>query len=209
VNNSNVIVWFGVLKVSEVINNSGFAATADSVGIMDGVDEGIFSWFTVNFLLGEFLSLKTYNKTFLSNLLYHWANLWTDRIGGPVSKTVAALDLGGGSTQITVASSPETLGFLPKEDIQNISLFHEGVPLYTHSYLGLGLQAVRKAVLTANQTDPKATVLESVCVNPVVQRDWGYGGVTYTIKYNKRTFIFCWVSLFYSKLTSNRYFSNS
>ncbi|XP_021944205.1 ectonucleoside triphosphate diphosphohydrolase 5 isoform X3 [Folsomia candida] len=142
--------------VSNVIKSIGFHATEDSVGIMDGVDEGIFSWFTVNFLL--------------------------DRIGGPVSKTVAALDLGGGSTQITVASSPGTIEFLPSEDIQNISLFHQQVPLYTHSYLGLGLQAVRKAVLSANQTNPESTVLESVCVNPVVSREWTYGGVTYTMK---------------------------
>lgn len=38
--------------VSNVIRSSGFHATDSSVGIMDGVDEGIFSWFTVNFLLG-------------------------------------------------------------------------------------------------------------------------------------------------------------
>ena len=38
--------------VSNVIKTSGFHAMEDSVGIMDGVDEGIFSWFTVNFLLG-------------------------------------------------------------------------------------------------------------------------------------------------------------
>lgn len=50
------------------------------------------------------------------------------------------------------------------------------------SYLGLGLQAVRKAVLSASQTDPESTVLESVCVNPVVSREWTYGGVTYTMK---------------------------
>ncbi|CAL8111350.1 unnamed protein product [Orchesella dallaii] len=142
--------------VSDVIQNSGFLTNADSVGIMDGVDEGIFSWFTVNFLL--------------------------DRIGGPVTKTVAAMDLGGGSTQITVASSPETQSLYPKEDIQNISLFHRQVPLYTHSYLGLGLQSVRKSVLAYNKTDPESTVLHSACVNPVVSREWKYAGVTYTIK---------------------------
>lgn len=142
--------------VSEVIANSGFLANQDSVGIMDGVDEGIYSWFTVNFLL--------------------------DRIGGPVSKTVAALDLGGGSTQITVASSPETLSLYPKDDIQNISLYHQQVPVYTHSYLGLGLQSVRKAVLSHNQTDPNSKILVSSCVNPVVSREWTHGTIAYTIK---------------------------
>jgi len=58
------------------------------------------------------------------------------------------------------------------------------VPLYTHSYLGLGLQAVRKAVLSANSTEKElqAKTLISVCVNPAVSRDWAYGGVTYTVK---------------------------
>jgi ectonucleoside triphosphate diphosphohydrolase 5/6 len=147
----------GILEaVTSLINKSGFRTTADSVGIMDGVDEGIFSWFTVNFLL--------------------------DRIGGPVSKTVAALDLGGGSTQITVASSSETMGLYPSEDIQNISLFHQHVPLYTHSYLGLGLQSVRKSVLSHNQSDPNSVILKSACVNPKVSREWTHGGVTYTIQ---------------------------
>jgi ectonucleoside triphosphate diphosphohydrolase 5/6 len=142
--------------VSETIRTSGFKPIENAVGIMDGVDEGIFSWFTVNFLL--------------------------DRIGGPVSKTVAALDLGGGSTQITVASSVETQGAYHKDDIQNISLFHQNVPLYTHSYLGLGLQSVRKSVLSFNQSDPTSKILASVCVNPAVSRDWAHGGETYTIK---------------------------
>ena len=55
-----------------------------------------------------------------------------DRIGDSVSQTVAALDLGGGSTQITVASSPKNIDLYPKEDIHNISLFHQQVPIYTH-----------------------------------------------------------------------------
>lgn len=38
--------------VREVFRNSGFAVRDDSVEIMDGTDEGIFSWFTVNLLLG-------------------------------------------------------------------------------------------------------------------------------------------------------------
>lgn len=36
-----------------MIQESGFHAVDNAVGIMDGVDEGIFSWFTVNFLLGK------------------------------------------------------------------------------------------------------------------------------------------------------------
>lgn len=42
--------------VRDVFLVSGFAVKDDAVEIMDGVDEGIFSWFTVNFLLGMDLS---------------------------------------------------------------------------------------------------------------------------------------------------------
>lgn len=47
--------------VRDVFLVSGFAVKDDAVEIMDGVDEGIFSWFTVNFLLGktcEFLCIS-------------------------------------------------------------------------------------------------------------------------------------------------------
>lgn len=40
--------------VRDVFAESGFAVKDDAVEIMDGVDEGIFSWFTVNFLLGKY-----------------------------------------------------------------------------------------------------------------------------------------------------------
>lgn len=38
--------------VRDVIRKSGYLVTDDAVEIMDGIDEGIFSWFTINFLLG-------------------------------------------------------------------------------------------------------------------------------------------------------------
>lgn len=60
-------------EVRKVLEQSGFRVPDENaVEVMDGTDEGIFSWFTVNFLLGT--------------------------LGGP--NTVAALDLGGGSTQV-------------------------------------------------------------------------------------------------------------
>lgn len=43
--------------VRDVFLVSGFAVRDDAVEIMDGVDEGIFSWFTVNFLLGKILEI--------------------------------------------------------------------------------------------------------------------------------------------------------
>lgn len=38
--------------VRDVFLHSGFLVKDNSVEIMDGIDEGIYSWFTINFLLG-------------------------------------------------------------------------------------------------------------------------------------------------------------
>lgn len=48
-------------SVRELFKSTPFLTNDHSVSIMDGVDEGIFSWFTVNFLLGmEFMQIKKY-----------------------------------------------------------------------------------------------------------------------------------------------------
>lgn len=39
--------------VRDVFLHSGFLVKDDAVEIMDGIDEGIYSWFTINFLLGK------------------------------------------------------------------------------------------------------------------------------------------------------------
>lgn len=120
---------------------------------MDGVHEGIFSWFTVNFLL--------------------------DRLTGNPDSTVAALDLGGGSTQVTFApTTPATLK--QKKYIHKVAVLKGTVPVYTHSYLGLGLNAARKAILT-NTSNPDNTNLQSICINPIVKnKQWLYSGIEYT-----------------------------
>lgn len=60
-------------SVRDMFTKSGFRVDTDSVEILAGDDEGIFSWFTVNYLL--------------------------NRLG---KNTLAALDLGGGSTQVSL-----------------------------------------------------------------------------------------------------------
>ncbi|XP_063229353.1 ectonucleoside triphosphate diphosphohydrolase 5 isoform X2 [Bacillus rossius redtenbacheri] len=144
-------------EVRKLFSTSPFLTNVNSVAIMDGVDEGLFSWFTVNFLL--------------------------DRLGGEVKKTVAALDLGGGSTQITFAPSEAvTLKQADPKFLHPISLFHHNVTVYTHSYLGLGLMAARKAILTVGKSEG-STTLRSECVNPIITgAPWTYSGVTYTVR---------------------------
>ena len=60
------------------MSQSGFKPESPLVEIMNPRDEGLFAWFTVNFLLDVFST-------------------------GSLASSFAALDLGGGSTQITFA----------------------------------------------------------------------------------------------------------
>jgi ectonucleoside triphosphate diphosphohydrolase 5/6 len=141
-----------ILKaVRDVFATSGFLINENSVEIMDGTDEGIFSWITVNFLSG-FLGSRN---------------------------TVAALDLGGGSTQVTY----EFNEFQPsyKEFIHAMPIFDNEVNVFTNSYLGLGLMALRHAVITyqgaVNQTN-----FENECVNPIIKdKEFEYAKVTYLV----------------------------
>ncbi|KAK3890747.1 hypothetical protein Pcinc_005321 [Petrolisthes cinctipes] len=142
-------------EVNVVLSASGFHTTEHSVGIMDGRDEGIFSWFTVNYLM--------------------------DRLTGDPKDSLVALDLGGASTQITfLPIKPDTLTSTPADYLTTISLLRQNLNLYTHSYLGLGLMTARKAVLMQHLvTDGK---VKSPCVNPIIDNyEWSYGGETFTI----------------------------
>lgn len=53
-------------SVRELFKSTPFLTNDNSVEIMDGTDEGIFSWFTVNFLLGT----NTINYLIKFTLLY-------------------------------------------------------------------------------------------------------------------------------------------
>lgn len=145
----------GILNaVREVFRNSGFLVNEKSVEIMDGTDEGIFSWFTINFLLGTLTGRNT----------------------------IAALDLGGGSTQVTFAPKDLSQTPLYKDYMHTVPTLSSTVNVFTHSYLGLGLMALRHAVFT-NGLAREETNISSECVNPIVQnKKWTYGQTEYTVK---------------------------
>jgi guanosine-diphosphatase len=92
------------------------------VQVMEGVDEGVYAWITVNYLLGN--------------------------IGSPQEQpTAAVLDLGGGSTQIVFEpkfDEPEELA--EGEHRHELSFGGRKFILYQHSYLGYGLMEERKNV---------------------------------------------------------------
>jgi len=109
-----------IKSVQLLIDSCEFDKTSNSVSIMNGKDEGRFSWFTLNFLKG-----KLYNMT----------------------DTVAAIDLGGGSIQISYISHDVH----EQEFITEFKLLNNNVRLYCQSYLGLGLMSARKDVLNLSK----------------------------------------------------------
>ncbi|CAG9854169.1 unnamed protein product [Phyllotreta striolata] len=139
--------------VKGVFKKSPFLTNDNAVEIMDGTDEGIFSWFTVNFLL--------------------------ERFNGDPANTVAALDLGGGSTQVTFAAmTPASLK--QKDSIQMVGSPGGQMPVYTNSFAGLGLMAARHSVITLNQGD--AINVTSECVNPIIKnKKFLYHGTEYFV----------------------------
>lgn len=148
--------------VRALFAESPFLSADDSVSIMDGTDEGISAWITVNFLLGGLHSAH--------------------------SPTVGMLDLGGGSTQITFSPRDEkTIQMSPIDFIRSFQMFNNTHTVYTHSYLGLGLMSARLAVLGAVDSSPLgvSTELVSPCLAPEYSGRWEHSDVVYTVRGQK------------------------
>ncbi|XP_077319803.1 nucleoside diphosphate phosphatase ENTPD5 [Lithobates pipiens] len=140
-------------EVRKVFNSSPFLVPENSVTILDGTDEGILAWISVNFLTG--------------------------RLHG--DRSVGTLDLGGASTQITfLPLHKTTLDETPRESLASFELFNSTYRLYTHSYLGFGLKEARFAVLDASVSvaEQKQT-LRSHCFPPELNGSWVFDSVTY------------------------------
>uniref|UniRef100_A0A8C9ZL12 nucleoside diphosphate phosphatase n=1 Tax=Sander lucioperca TaxID=283035 RepID=A0A8C9ZL12_SANLU len=110
-------------QVQHVFDESPFLVPDNSVSVMNGTNEGILAWISLNYLTGEYCKLKT----------------------------VGILDLGGGSTQITfLPKLRKTIESVPVADyVARFDIFNSTFELYTYSYLGNGLMAARLATLGA------------------------------------------------------------
>jgi len=116
----------------------------NGVIVMEGKDEGVYAWITVNFLL--------------------------DKIGNDQKEdTVAVMDLGGGSTQIVF--EPLTIDHLqypiPESDEGyrvELKFGNYNYILYQHSYLGYGLMEARRSILS-NNADSEQAIAEHSVVN--------------------------------------------
>ncbi|XP_073413573.1 ectonucleoside triphosphate diphosphohydrolase 6 [Dendrobates tinctorius] len=145
--------------VKNIFQSSPFLVGKESVSIMDGTDEGIFAWITVNFLTGS-----------LTN---------------PTAKLAGMLDLGGGSTQITFYPyEKETFTGAPAGYITNFILFNRTFHLYSHSYLGLGLMSARLQIMGGTEGKPLQPGGELVtsCITPGFVTEFNHAGITYKVK---------------------------
>uniref|UniRef100_A0A8C5RYI3 nucleoside diphosphate phosphatase n=1 Tax=Laticauda laticaudata TaxID=8630 RepID=A0A8C5RYI3_LATLA len=145
-------------KVKEIFQESPFFTGNDCVSIMDGSDEGISAWITVNFL--------------------------TNSLNNPTKKCVGMLDLGGGSTQITFRPSTENS---TAEHIISFNLFNTTYKLNSHSYLGFGLMSARLAILggVEGQTLKEGEELTSPCLSLNYQGEWEHAKILYKVKGQK------------------------
>ncbi|XP_041108087.1 ectonucleoside triphosphate diphosphohydrolase 6-like isoform X1 [Polyodon spathula] len=149
-------------KVKDIFQASPFLSREDCVSIMDGSDEGISAWITVNFLIGS--------------------------LHGVEQNTVGMLDLGGGSTQITFSPQDEkTIQTSPIDYITSFQMFSSTFSLYSHSYLGLGLMSARLAIFGGLEGMPleQGKTLVSPCLAPDYEEQWEHAEVVYTIKGQK------------------------
>lgn len=149
-------------KVKEVFKTSPFLVGDDCASIMNGTDEGISAWITVNLLTG---SLKT-----------------------PGSSNVGMLDLGGGSTQITFLPRVQgTLQTSPPGYLASLQMFNRTYKLYSYSYLGLGLMSARLAILggTEGKHAEDGKELVSPCLSPSFKGEWEHAEITYRISGQK------------------------
>lgn len=134
-------------EVEDEIFNSGFFAVPNAVSIMSGSDEGTYSWFTLNLLLNTLYSKDSKSSTIL---------------GPQASRSAAAFDLGGGSTQLTFWPSHDAIFDRYSGYERHIDFFGHNLKLFTHSFLGNGLVAARLNVLMGStpvelQEDDKLT----------------------------------------------------
>ncbi|PAA73341.1 hypothetical protein BOX15_Mlig022072g1, partial [Macrostomum lignano] len=149
-------------EVRQLLAKSPFAMDRDSVAIMDGLDEGIFSWVTLNFLNGQLAKPE-------------------DSYG--------ALDLGGGSTQVTFAlPSANVASAVPAGFVKRLSLGGADARLYSHSYLGLGLMSARLAILQLSSQGKlpssgagASKQFVTACLPSNYTGQWEHGGILYNV----------------------------
>lgn len=104
-------------------SDSGFAS--EPVSVIDGSEEAISAWISVNFLQGHIGPESGVNRQ--------------------AKGTSVVLEMGGGSSQIVFDQKMTTSTELPGS-VVDLNFFGQKYQIYQHSFLGYGLIEARKAV---------------------------------------------------------------
>ncbi|XP_026814189.1 ectonucleoside triphosphate diphosphohydrolase 5-like isoform X2 [Rhopalosiphum maidis] len=129
-----------------------FQVDDNSVEIMDGSDEGLFAWFTVNYLLKRLEDLEN---------------------------SVAVLDLGGASLQITFYPTDDKKIPMNTSFIKEYAIMGKTKKLYNQSYLGFGYKAVRTKVFKS--VDNSKINYTSPCQHTADQVSYSFNLINYSI----------------------------
>jgi len=143
-------------EVVNVLGSSGFKVVDGEGGveIMSELNEGVFGWFMVNFLLDKLNHLE---------------------------ESYVALDLGGGSTQITFVPGDKSKKNSPPDYLHDTQVKKDTVAIYSHSYLGLGLMAAKKQIFTSTSGDSSPTSFTSPCFISSTPSTWVYQKTNFTV----------------------------
>lgn len=148
----------GILDgVRKLLKDSPFKVGDNAVEIMEGSDEGINAWMTINFLLGS--------------------------LGGSgLEHTVPTIDLGGGSMQLTFHPKEDgTSASAPEGYVLQKTAFGDTFDIYTHSYLGLGLMSAREQLFGGPPSDGSKIVVQSPCFKQGKSITWSNAKHDYEI----------------------------
>ncbi|KAG2445302.1 hypothetical protein HYH02_008769 [Chlamydomonas schloesseri] len=150
-----------ILKAVEaLLRKQPFKLAPGGVAIMDGKDEGAFAWLTLNYLLG--------------------------RLSGPVGKTVAAIDMGGGSIQEAFALEDAHSKLAPTDYVVKLHGGGKTFNVYVHSYLGYGLMAGRAKLIDAGEKGKPHS-----CIHEGAAGKYAYAGKEYTFAGGETDFEAC------------------
>jgi len=134
-------------SVQKTLKDSGFQFTTSDAQIISGQEEGMLGWLALNYL---------YDTAKKSNLRSSNKPIWS------------VFEMGGASVQVSVPLDDNDSQGIPSEQILPYSSPTSGEKgsMYTHSFLGFGVQSARsavdKALLTPNEEG--GTKLDHPCL---------------------------------------------
>lgn len=129
--------------------------SSKAVSVMEGSDEGVLAWITVNFLQGR-ITHQSLGRSPQATKLDNY-----EQLSMVASRTSVVMDLGGGSTQLVFAVDPHRsrsqsanadascLEQQHPEYYYQLPLEIGSLFLYQHSFLGYGMMEARKRIKQA------------------------------------------------------------